>query len=70
MAKMVVAFYDSGAKPRGVDTPAIRTYHGVRNEVHDKLSGLRQPYKKVVIDANLGDMIAARNSAALIPANR
>jgi len=41
----------------------IRNYHGVRNEVHDKASGLKQAYKDVVIDADLDDMIRARRQS-------
>jgi protein subunit release factor B len=40
----------------------IRNYHGVRNEVLDKASGLKQPYKYVVDNANIGEMIEARRT--------
>jgi len=65
LAKMVVSFYLERENVRGKDTPAIRNYHGVRNEVHDKASGLKQPYKFVVDGANIGDMIEARNIAMI-----
>jgi len=38
----------------------IRTYHAVRNEVHDKASGFKQSYKEVVLAGNLEQMIDAR----------
>lgn len=38
----------------------VRNYHAVRNEVHDKASGLKMPYKDVVLNDNLGPMIEAR----------
>lgn len=41
----------------------IRTYHGVRNEVHDKASGLRREYRLVVTQAALGEMIESRRRA-------
>lgn len=45
---------------KGFGTEVIRNYHAVRNEVHDKASGLKMTYKEVVEDANLGPMIDAR----------
>ncbi len=50
-------------KERITGAEVIRNYHGVRNEVHDKLSGLRQEYKHVVTDGNIGDMVKARRHA-------
>ena len=41
----------------------IRNYHAVRNEVHDKASGLKLPYKYVVVGRNLGEMIKARRDS-------
>jgi protein subunit release factor B len=51
-------FYSNGEKE--ISNEVIRNYHAVRNEVLDKESGLRQPYKYVVDNANIGDMIEAR----------
>ena len=63
LAKLIVAhFYDEDIARR-VDTKPIRNYHAVRNEVHDKASGLKQTYKEVVTDANLSEMIEARKAA-------
>lgn len=63
LAKLIIAHYYSDEKERREDTKAIRNYHAVRNEVHDKASGLKQTYKEVVVDGNLDDMIEARLQA-------
>ena len=62
LAKMVMAYYNDDTKERINATDVIRNYHAVRNEVHDKASGLKQSYKKVVIEGNLSDMIVARKT--------
>jgi protein subunit release factor B len=65
LAKMVIAWYQGSNKKNrynAIDT--IRNYHAVRNEVHDKASGLKQSYKKVVDGCDLSDMIEARKAAA------
>lgn len=43
---------------RRSDEPVIRNYHACRNEVHDKASGLRLPYKTIIGD--ISPMIEAR----------
>jgi len=48
----------------------IRNYHGVRNEVKDYASKLRQRYTDVVENADLGDMIEARSEAVAIRGTR
>lgn len=65
LAKMLVSYYSAGDKPRGVDTPPIRSYHGVRNEVRDHLSGLRESYSKVVVSGDIGNMVESRRLAML-----
>ena len=62
LAKMVMAYYNDDTKERFNATDVIRNYHAVRNEVHDKASGLKQSYKKVVIEGDLSDMIIARKT--------
>ncbi len=62
LAKMVLAWYNDDTKERINATDVIRNYHAVRNEVHDKASGLKQSYKKVVIEGDLSDMIVARKT--------
>ena len=64
LAKMVISYYSPEAKKariNAVDT--IRNYHAVRNEVHDKASGLKLPYKTVVGGGDLSEMIEARKAA-------
>jgi len=50
---------------RRTDGEVIRNYHAVRNEVHDKASGLKRLYTDVVINGDLHDMIEARSKATL-----
>lgn len=43
----------------------IRTYHGVRNEVLDKASGLKQSYREVVEKGDISQMVDARRMSKL-----
>jgi len=61
LAKRVIAHYAVDV-PRDISNERIRTYHEPRNIVTDHASGLTQEYKKVVRDADLGDMIEARRN--------
>ena len=64
LARKVIAYYNASAEvQKQISDEVIRNYHAERNEVHDKESGLKQPYKYVVLDANIGDMIEARVKA-------
>lgn len=64
LSKLVISWYQGdNQKNRFNAVDTIRNYHGVRNEVHDKASGLKLPYKKVVIGCDLGEMIEARKLA-------
>jgi len=63
LAKLVISYYNSDEKTRRQWDETIRNYHGVRNEVHDKKSGLKQEYRKVVTNSEIGDMIDARRAA-------
>lgn len=49
------------SKIRKYDTEVIRNYNALRNEVYDKLSGLKQTYKEVVLEGNIDDMIKFRS---------
>lgn len=61
LAKLILSHYiNEKTRERTPSNEVIRNYHGVRNEVHDKESGLKNTYKKVVVDGNLGEMIEAR----------
>lgn len=64
LAKRVVAYYQAldDNQPE-ISKEVVRNYHGERNEVLDKASGLRRPYRSVVVDGELGEMIEARKSA-------
>ena len=62
LARKVLLWHNTGGDRPEISNEVIRNYHGPRNEVHDKLSGLKQTYKKVVLDGNLSDMIEARRT--------
>ena len=67
LVRLLIAHYRSGeAQERyRATTRVVRNYHGVRNEVHDKASGKRLPYRQVVVDGDLGELIEARRLAML-----
>ena len=48
------------SKSYDINIDVVRNYNEPRNEVHDKASGLKMSYKKVVKDGNIEDMINAR----------
>ena len=50
-------------KERRTTSEVIRTYHAVRNDVRDHLSGFHQTYKEVVIDRDISKMIEERRKA-------
>jgi protein subunit release factor A len=63
LARKVIEHYrqlDDKPREREPSTEVIRNYHAERNEVLDKASGLRLPYKDVVVAGDLGKMIEAR----------
>lgn len=61
LAKLVIEWYNkSEHHDFEISNETIRNYHEVRNEVHDKASGHKQSYKKVVTDGDLSEMIDAR----------
>jgi protein subunit release factor A len=64
LSRLVIAWYNANDEvKKQISNEVIRNYHAVRNEVHDKESGLKQSYKHVVTDGNIGDMLAARRIA-------
>lgn len=64
LAKRVIAYYQAlDDQPPEINTSVIRNYHAERNEVLDKASGLRRPYREVVGGGDLSEMIEARKSA-------
>jgi len=61
LAKLVISWYNAqDSTERDISNEVIRNYHAPRNEVLDKASGLKQPYKDVVIKGNIADMVEAR----------
>lgn len=62
LARLLIA-KDAQVAERRTTDDTIRNYHGVRNEVHDKASGLKLPYREIVDNANLAPMIEARRIA-------
>lgn len=64
LIKRVVAYYQAmDEQPPEISKEVIRNYHAERNEVLDKASGLRRPYKDVVIAGDLSEMIEARKGS-------
>ena len=64
LARMVISWYNANEEvQKQISTETIRNYHAVRNEVHDKESGLKQSYKQVVLDGDISDMVEARRIA-------
>jgi len=64
LAKLVIAhFYAEDPEIRYKARETIRNYHGVRNEVHDKASGLKLPYKTIVDDGDIAPMVDARRNS-------
>lgn len=61
LANMVVAWHKAqNSTERELATETIRNYHEPRNEVLDKASGFKQPYKDVVNKGDIADMVDAR----------
>lgn len=61
LASRLIAYYEAiDAQKPNISTEVIRNYHAERNEVLDKASGLRLPYKHVVVGGQLAEMIEAR----------
>lgn len=63
LATLILAYYAAPVSERRTTAPVIRHYHAARNEVLDKASGLRLPYRQIVEDADLAPMIEARRLA-------
>ncbi len=56
----LVPILTAGDQEREISREVIRNYNECRDEVHDKLTGFKQPCRIVVVDGNMGDMIEAR----------
>ena len=65
LVKMLLAYYAEDPEGRRDNQEVIRNYHSVRNEVHDKASGLKMEYKNIVDKGDLEPMINARRSAMM-----
>jgi len=64
LSKKVIEWYLNKEEKDKLDlTPVIRNYNEHRNEVHDKESGLKEPWKSVMNDAT--NMIEARRKVML-----
>ena len=64
LAKRIVA-WATVKNTTDICVEVIRNYNESRNEVHDKLSGLKQPYTHVVGGGNIGDMMDARRQVKI-----
>jgi len=65
LVKMLLTYYAEDPEGRRDNQEVIRNYHSVRNEVHDKASGLKMEYKNIVDKGDLEPMINARRSAMM-----
>lgn len=63
LAKLILAHHYAEENGRRDTSEVIRTYHAVRNEVHDKASGLKRKYKDVVDKGEISEMVDARAKA-------
>jgi len=63
LARLVIAHYAAPPEGRRSTNEVIRNYHAERNEVLDKASRKRMPYKAVVEGGDIGPMIEARAEA-------
>ena len=63
LAKMVISYYYASEETRRTYDETIRNYHAVRNEVHDKRSGLKMLYRDIVDKINIDPMVEARRKA-------
>lgn len=48
-----------------INDEVIRNYNEPRNEVHDKASGLKQPYDQIVEKGDISELIEARKIAQI-----
>ena len=67
LGRLLLAYYCAGESPGRyrASSEVVRNYHGVRNEVHDRASGVKRSYRRVVVDGELGELIEARRMAVL-----
>lgn len=63
LAQLLVSYFADQPEGRRSQTEVVRNYHGVRNEVLDKASGLRLPYESIMHGNGIGEMIEARRDA-------
>lgn len=66
LARLVIAHYSVPEEGRRTTNEVIRNYHAERNEVLDKASRERMPYKDCVDGRDIGPMIEARAKAMRI----
>lgn len=61
LAKRVVSWILSRQESKKeTNKTIIRNYNELRNEVHDKASGLKMPYSEIVVSGNIEKMVEAR----------
>ncbi len=64
LAKRIVNHYQQQDSRPEINKTIIRNYNESRNEVHDKISGLKLPFKTVMND--ISDMIEARRNGIIM----
>jgi len=66
LAARILDYYRKAEAPvRRTTEEVVRIYHGPRKEVIDKASGVRDSFRRVVVDAEPGVVIEARRNAIL-----
>ena len=61
--RVVKWIMENNKEDKDINTETIRTYAEYRNIVHDTASGLKLPYKDIVINGNIGPMIDGRRKS-------
>jgi len=66
LAKKVIDHYINKEEKEKLDlTEVVRNYNEKNNIVHDRLSGLKEEYTKVVLNNDISNMIEARKKAVI-----
>jgi len=58
LAKKVIKYYQNREEMEKIDVSnVIRTYNEKRDEVHDKRTGIKDTYKRVIVDGDISVII-------------
>lgn len=65
LAKKILKLYSIQKERFTIPNTLVRNYHSVRNEVHDKASGLKVPYDYVLFGSGCEEVINARRKSLM-----